>query len=47
MDVKKLTKVEFKNIGVPKTVKEKYDKLEAINPELKKLVEVFDLELKL
>lgn len=45
MSHKKATAASPKNIGVPKTVQEKYDKLKVKNPALEKLVEVFGLEL--
>lgn len=47
MGFKKVTAASPKPIAVPKTVKEKYRILEKKNPDLKKLVEAFDLEIEL
>lgn len=47
MSSKQVTAAKPKNIAVPKTVTEKYDKLKAKNPALEKLVEAFDLEIEL
>lgn len=47
MSIKKLTGPSPKNVGVPKTVVEKYTILKKKNPALEKLKEVFDLDISL
>lgn len=42
-----ITGTKPKNVGVPKTAQEKYDKLKKKNPAIDKLREVFDLDISL
>jgi hypothetical protein len=44
---KKVTTVRRKNIAVPVTSLEKYERLLIINPDLDKLKDVFGLEIEL
>jgi len=46
-DFRKVTSTNFKQIGVPKTILEKYLLLKKRNPKIELLKNVFDLELEL
>ncbi len=47
MGFKKVTAASTKRIAVPKTVTEKYEVLRQKNPDLDKLVRIFNLEIEL
>ena len=47
MRLKKITSASPKQIGVPKTSEEKYNKLKEINPAIEKLRGVFGLDVEL
>lgn len=43
----RLTNTRPKQKSRPKTVKQKYDRLKSINPEIDNLIQAFDLDIKL